>query len=193
MIIEFTPEEVEWIVDMGIQRNKEKRNQTISRGLPPRVKHIMGVFAEKACEKYLLATMDWKIYKGRGDNGRPDGTLPDGRGCVVKAVGKEDMDVWVPLECLEKASDRDLVIAVQVIPKEEAFLTYSYGVGRAPEDGGIGFLGYLPVKEFLTYGRRNWKHYYSKDAWTGKTLSRDVCIVLPRQYLRPILELCSRF
>jgi hypothetical protein len=180
--ISFTEADMDFCVDMGVRRNEAKKNQTLSRGWPSRVKHIMGVIGEYADERYLNATMDWKIYGTRGDRSRPDGVLPDGRRILSKSVGRRDIgSIWVPMDCLEKASAEDVVIAFQVIPVEQSFSTYLYT--------DLGFLGWLPVADFIKQGRRSDKHYEAMESIPGKKLTKDICWVTGKSKLRSISEL----
>ena len=177
--VEFSEEEIDFCVEMGVRRNEAKRNQTVSRGWPPRVKHIMGVYAEYACQKYLNATMDWEVYGKRGDSSRPDGILPDGRSLVVKSVGRSDLGgIWIPKVCLDAAGSSDVVVAFQVIPVEQSFSTYFYG--------SLGFLGWKSVENFLEQGKENRKHYDAQESLPGRKLSRDICWVLEKSRLNAV-------
>jgi hypothetical protein len=199
-MIEFTEEDIKFCVDMAIKRNKPKTNQTISRGWPPLIKHVMGVYAEYACQKYLNATMDWNLYGKRGDRSKPDGVLPDGRKLIVKSVALPK-SIWIPKDCLDNASSSDVVVAVQVIPTVCKTTVPSMNATPSPSEThpviiqgytfqDIKFLGWLPVKEFLKLGSINNKHYEAAESVPGIKLRRDICWVTPKSALWDIRSLC---
>jgi len=175
--VEFTAEDTEFCVQMGQKRNSTKKNQTFSRGWPPEVKHIMGVHSEYADYKFLHAEMDWNLYGNKGDKSKPDGVLPDGRRIISKAVGRHDLDIWIPRVCLDKANPTDVVVAFQVIPMLKDN-TYVYT--------DLGFLGWLSVQDFIDLGEENKKHFYAAKSLPGKRLDRDICWVTSRFKLRGV-------
>jgi hypothetical protein len=182
--VDFNEKDHRFCLEQAVARNKNKRNQTVSRGWPPLVKHIMGIYAEYAIQEVLGATMDWNTYGKFGDRGQPDGTLPDGRKIIAKSVGSPDIkDIWIPKECLDNCKPEDVIVAFQVVPRLSELVSYEFE--------SLGFLGWASVKDFLLLGKENTKHYNAAESIPGKKLDRDICWILSKNHLHNIKDLMN--